>query len=232
MADYVFSTLGAQGPGYRAIVASGANIWNPHYFRNNCRLQDGDLVLMDYAPDVGYYTSDIGRMWPVSGRYSPLQRELYGFMVEYHKTLLELIRPGVSADQIHSEAAARMAPLVESTRWSKPIYEQAARNTLTYTGHLSHGVGMAVHDVGDYRAEPLAPGVVFALDPQMWVPEEQLYIRVEDTVAVTESGVEILTAAAPLELDDVEAHMRTPSGSIPRPKLNHALARAAAAHWH
>jgi Xaa-Pro aminopeptidase len=69
---------------------------------------------------------------------------------------------------------------------------------------------MAVHDVGDYTVRELAPGTVFALDPQMWVPEEELYIRVEDTVAVTESGVENFTALAPLELDDVEREMREP----------------------
>jgi Xaa-Pro aminopeptidase len=70
---------------------------------------------------------------------------------------------------------------------------------------------MAVHDVGDYRSAPLKPGVVFSVDPQMWVPEEKLYIRVEDTVAVTSSGIEVLTGSAPLELDDVEATMREKS---------------------
>ena len=72
---------------------------------------------------------------------------------------------------------------------------------------FTHPVGMAVHDVGDYRQSPLRPGVVFALDPQMWVPDESLYIRVEDTVAVTNVGVEVLTADAPLNLDEVEAEI-------------------------
>ena len=209
-ADYIYSVHGARGGGYRPIVACGANIVNAHYYRNNCPLVDGELVLMDYAPDCNNYTSDIGRMWPVSGKYAPAQRELYGFIVEYHKVLLRLIRPGVTADQVMDEAAAEIEALVESTAWSKPAYRQAARQTRNFRGHLSHGVGMAVHDVGDYTAEPLAEGVVFALDPQMWVPEEQLYIRVEDTVVVTAAGVENLTAAAPLELDDVEQHMQQP----------------------
>ncbi len=75
---------------------------------------------------------------------------------------------------------------------------------------FTHPVGMAVHDVGDYRNAPLHPGVVFALDPQMWVPDESLYIRVEDTVAVTNWGVEVLTADAPLDLDEVEAEIAGP----------------------
>jgi Xaa-Pro aminopeptidase len=104
VAEYVFLVNGARGDGYRPIVASGRNIWNAHYYRNNCRLAAEDLVLLDYAPDCGNYTSDIGRIWPVNGRYSPLHRELYGFVVEYHKILLRLIRPGVTTEQIVAEA--------------------------------------------------------------------------------------------------------------------------------
>jgi len=208
IAEYVYLAHGARGDGYRAIIAGGGNAWHAHYFRNNAAMQDGDLVLMDAAPDYGYYTSDIGRMWPVGGTYAPWQRELYGFMVEYHKVLLARIRPGVMADQVLAEAAAEMAKVVARTAFSKPVYESAARRTLEFKGHLSHPVGMAVHDVGNYQAQPLQPGVVFAVDPQMWVPEEKLYIRVEDTIAVTDSGIENFTRAAPLELDDVEAAMR------------------------
>jgi Xaa-Pro aminopeptidase len=199
---------GARDAAYRAIIAGGANAWYGHYKANDCVLQDGDLVLVDCAPDYRYYTSDIGRMWPVNGRYTPLQRELYGFIVAYHKVLLRLIRPGVTDAQIQQEAAAEMAEVVEATSFSKPIYEDAARRALAFPYHMSHPVGMAVHDVGHYRGKPLQPGVVLALDPQMWIPEERRYIRVEDTVAVTEDGIENLTAGAPLELDEVEALMR------------------------
>ncbi|HVW00715.1 MAG TPA: Xaa-Pro peptidase family protein [Planctomycetaceae bacterium] len=209
-ADYIYTLGGARGGGYRPIIAGGRNIWNAHYYRNNCRLEAGELVLMDYAPDYNYYTSDIGRMWPVDGRYSDVQRELYGYIIEYHKLLLTLIRPGITAAQVMDEAAARMHDRVERGSWSKPAYQEAARGTLAFRGHLSHGVGMAVHDVGDYQAEVLRPGVVFALDPQMWVPAEQLYIRVEDTVAVTENGCEVLTPGAPIELDDVEREIGRP----------------------
>jgi Xaa-Pro aminopeptidase len=101
-----------------------------------------------------------------------------------------------------------MEEVVETTSFSKPIYEQAARRALAFPYHMSHSVGMAVHDVGHYRGKPLQPGVVLALDPQMWIPEERRYIRVEDTVAVTEEGIENLTVGAPLELDEVEALMR------------------------
>ncbi|HZT41699.1 MAG TPA: aminopeptidase P N-terminal domain-containing protein [Chthonomonadaceae bacterium] len=208
VADYVFRVNGARMEGYRAIIAGGKNIWYAHYYRNDCPLLDGDLALMDYAPDVCNYTSDIGRMWPVNGVYSPVQRELYGFIVQYHKVVLGRIRPGVLPEQILAEAAEEMRPIVEGTAFSKPIYQEAARRTLDWRGHLSHPVGMAVHDVGSYFDRPLEPGLVISIDPSLWVPEERLYIRVEDTVAVTEEGVEVLTALAPLDLDDVEAVMR------------------------
>jgi Xaa-Pro aminopeptidase len=93
---------------------------------------------------------------------------------------------------------------VEATRWSKPIYEAAARKMVdTGGGALSHAVGMAVHDVGSYR-ERLAPGHVFAVDPQLWVPDEHLYIRYEDTGVVTETGFENFTSFLPSDLADLE----------------------------
>jgi Xaa-Pro aminopeptidase len=201
---YIYRVNGARGEGYPSIIAGGANMQHGHYGRKNCVLKDGDIVLMDHAPDYGYYTSDIGRIWPVNGKYRPWQRELYGFMVKYHKAVIKRIRPGVTADQIMEGARAEMEEVLKNTRFSKPIYEKAARSTY---GHMSHAVGMAVHDVGGPRGL-LKPGMVFAVDPQLRVREENLYIRIEDTVVVTEDGVEILTGSAPWELDDVERLMK------------------------
>jgi Xaa-Pro aminopeptidase len=204
-ARYAFLVNDARLEGYRSITASGTeNINNMHYFRNTSTLKDGDLVLMDFAPDYRYYVSDIGRVWPVNGRYTVQQRELLQFVLEFHKAVLSRIRPGVTSQQIHDEAKQAMAPVFGRTRFSKPIYEQAAR-TLVETGGgvFSHTVGMAVHDVGSYRG-PLKPGQVFSIDPQLRVREENLYLRFEDTVVVTETGVENFTDFIPMELDDME----------------------------
>lgn len=209
IADGMFLSAGASGSGYRPIIARGENIWNAHYFRNNSRLSDGDLVIMDYAPDLHYYTSDIGRMWPVSGTFTEIQRELYGFIVEYHKILLAVISPGLTPEEVHQKAKREGSSLVESWQWSKDIYHQAALRVLDFQGHCSHTVGMAVHDNGQYFGEPMKPGLVFALDPQMWIPEEEIYIRVEDTIVITEDGYINVTAEAAFELDEVEALMKT-----------------------
>jgi Xaa-Pro aminopeptidase len=229
-AHYVFKVNDARLEAYRSITATGIeNINNMHYFRNTATLKDGDLVLMDYAPDYRYYVSDIGRVFPVNGKYTPLQRELLQFVLEYHKAVMSRIRPGVTPMQIRQEAAKAMEPVLARTKFSKPSYEKSAR-TLVETGGgvFSHTVGMAVHDVGSYANAPLKPGQVFSVDPQLWVRDENIYLRFEDTGVVTETGFENFTDFLPMELDDMERLVLekgivqkappTPASAIPRRK--------------
>jgi len=208
-ARYVFLINDAKLEAYRSITASGTdNINNMHYYRNTRRLEAGDLVLMDYAPDYRYYVSDIGRVWPVNGTYAPWQRELLQFVLEYHKAVMSRVKPGAMPQQILADARAAMEPIVAKTKWSKPAYEAAARRLIeTSGGALSHMVGMAVHDVGSYR-DGLKPGHVLSIDPQLRVPEENLYLRFEDTIVVTETGYENFTAFIPMELDAMEAMVK------------------------
>lgn len=207
IADKLFIENGARGAGYRPIIAAGRNIWMMHYYRNNCLLEEGEWVLMDYAPDLCNYTNDIGRMWPVNGRYSPVQRELYGVVVKYHQTLLEVLRPGVLPGELLKEASQKMEPYLKTHPFSKAIYETAVKRMMASDKALTHPVGLSVHDGSAYtdKSNPFKPGLAFALDPQLWVPEEELYVRVEDTVVITEQGVESFTSLAPHELDEVEA---------------------------
>lgn len=215
-ARYVFLVNGARLEGYRSITASGTpNIWNMHYYRNNKQLEAGDLVLMDFAPDYHYYTADIGRMWPVNGAYAPWQRELVGFVLAYRNAVMERVRPGATVQQIQAEAKQAMEAVFARTRFSKPIYEQAAHRLVdTGGGIFSHPVGMAVHDDGDYTRAPLRPGVVLAFDPQMRVPEENLYIRYEDLLVVTKDGYENLTELAPSKLEDIEKLVKQGGGIV------------------
>jgi Xaa-Pro aminopeptidase len=215
-ARYIFLVNGARLEGYRSIIAAGTqNIGNIHYFRNTSAMKDGDLVLMDYAPDYRYYTSDIGRMWPANGRFAPWQRELLQFILEYRNAIITRIRPGVTADSIMAEARVAMEPVFARTKFSKPIYEQAARNLVNQGGGVfSHTVGMAVHDVGSYRGGPLKPGQVFSVDPQLRVREEGLYLRYEDVGVVTETGFENFTDFLVSELDDIERIVRGGGGIV------------------
>ncbi len=205
-ARYVFLANGARLEGYRSITAAGtANIWNAHYYRNNSVLDGGDLVLMDFAPDYHYYTSDVTRMWPVNGKFSDVQKELLGFVLEYRDAVIKVIRPGATVNQLREEAAAAMEPVFKRWKFSKPIYEKAARTMVeTGGGVFSHPVGLAVHDDGPYHRGPLQPGHVFSIDPQLRVNSENLYIRYEDVVVVTEKGCENFTDFLPSKLEDIE----------------------------
>jgi Xaa-Pro aminopeptidase len=209
-ARYVYLLNGARLDGYRSITASGTeNIANWHYFRNTRELQAGDLVLMDYAPDYHYYVSDIGRVWPVNGTFSATQRELVEVILRYRNELLARIRPGVTPAKILAEAAQAMEAWFDANPFSSERYEAAARDMIENgRGAFSHLVGMAVHDVGSYVDAPLLPGTVFSVDPTLRVPEENLYLRYEDTVVVTDTGVENFTDFLPSELDDIEALMQ------------------------
>ena len=165
---------------------------------------------VDCAPDHYCYTSDITRMWPVNGTYSDTQRALYGFMIAYHKALLAGIRPGRTDAEIHRETADTMVAYLDRKPFADPVHERAARRALAFPHHLSHPVGMAVHDIGHYRGKSLRPGIVFSVDLQMSIPDERLYLRVEDMVVVTDDGCENLTARAPLEMDDIEPPCTNP----------------------
>jgi Xaa-Pro aminopeptidase len=205
-ARYVFIVNGARLDGYRSITAAGnVNINNMHYYRNSDDLKDGDWVLMDYAPDFRYYVSDIGRMWPVNGSYAPWQRELLQFVLEYRNAVMTRIRPGLTTTAIREDAAKAMEAVFARTKFSKPEYEQAARTLVKSGGGVfSHGVGLAVHDVGGYQGGPLKPGHVFSVDPQLWVRSEGIYVRYEDTIVVTDTGYENFTDFLPSELAALE----------------------------
>jgi Xaa-Pro aminopeptidase len=205
-ARYVFLANGARLEGYRSIAAAGVdNIWNMHYFRNTRQIANDDLILLDYAPDYHNYVSDITRMWPASGKYSAVDRELLGFVLIYRNTVMERIAPGAMPAQVLQDAKTAMEPVFARTKFSKPIYEQAAHKLVdTGGGIFSHPVGMTVHDDGDYQPGPLKPGQVFSIDPQLRVPEENRYLRYEDVIVITPTGYENFTSFLPTELNDLE----------------------------
>lgn len=210
VARYIYQSNGARREGYNSITAGGTNAWMGHYFRNLDTLRAGDMVLMDYAPDYQYYTSDITRMWPVSGTFTKSQRQLADFILAYRNALIKRIAPGVMPDSVLSSAAREMRSYLSKVTFEKEIYRKAAESGLTFRGHLSHPVGLAVHDVGPYRPGPFKKGHVFSIDPMIWIPEEKLYVRMEDVVVVTDIGVELFTDFVPSAPDEIERIMKEP----------------------
>ena len=203
-AKYVFHLNGARGDGYASIIGGGTNAFMGHYFHKTDVLNEGDLVLMDYAPDYRYYTSDVTRIWPVSGKFDPAQRELYHFIVAYRDALFKYIKPGVTAKDVLDKAAAAMNSYLVGKKFAKPTHLKAVQEGVKFRGHFQHPVGMAVHDVGSVHGVPLREGMVFTIDPMIWIPEERLYIRIEDVALVTADGVENISAFVPSSIEDIE----------------------------
>jgi Xaa-Pro aminopeptidase len=215
VAKYVYYLNGAQGDAYFSLIASGANAYIPHYTSGKRKMLDGDFLLMDYAPDVGYYMSDVTRMWPVNGKFNAWQRELYGFYLGCYRAILKHIRPGATAREIKLEAAQEMDQLLARTQFSKPIYKNGAqefvdnyrKSAAIPRPSLGHWVGMATHDVGQ-DIGPLRAGMVFTIEPALRVPEEKINIRLEDVIIITDKGADILTEFVPMDIPGIEQLMR------------------------
>ena len=226
-AKFIFYQHGAQGDGYPSIIGGGTNAFMGHYFRKTDVLKNGDLVLMDYAPDYHNYTSDVTRIWPVNGKFDKAQTALYEYIVAYRDALFRYLKPGMTSDEVLDKAAADMEKYLEGKEFANPAHLKAVKEGLKFRGHFQHPVGMAVHDVGNVRGVPLKPGMVFTIDPMIWIPEEQLYVRIEDVVVITESGAENLSAFVPSSIEDVERMIKEkgltafrPATSLPLKQIN------------
>jgi len=219
-AKYIFYQHGSQGDGYPSIIGGGSNAYMGHYFRKKDVLKDGDLVLMDYAPDYNNYTSDVTRIWPVNGVFNTDQAALYKFIVNYRNALFKYIKPGVNSDEVLSKASKDMKEYLVGKKFSKPRYLTAVQNALSFRGHFQHPVGMAVHDVGRVHGINLKEGMVFTIDPMIWIPEEKLYIRIEDVALVTRNGVENLSEFVPSSINKIEEMIKEKGITEFRPSKN------------
>jgi Xaa-Pro aminopeptidase len=217
IADYVFKKNNAQGIAYFALIAAGKNAFWPHYHAAQTQTKAGDLVLFDYAPDYKYYSSDVTRMFPISGSFTSDQRELYTIYVKLYQAMMTSIRPGrVSA--ILQEIAEKMDSVVAgykftnarnreaALRFVEPFHPRAQDAPAGRGASLGHMVGMEVHDVS-LPYDELKPGMIFTIEPAMTIPEDRVYIRLEDVILVTPGGYENLSEMAPVDAADVEKLM-------------------------
>lgn len=193
-ARFVQTRRGARGDAFTPIVASGPNTITWHYERNDRQMQAGEVVLMDYGADFDYYTSDITRTWPVSGAFTPEQEKMYRCILEARAAIIAAMKPGVTLGHLQD---------VAGEVYKKHGFGQQFMELGRYIGHF---VGMSVHDVGSMMPNvALRPGVVFNVEPLLEIRARQIHMRLEDTVLVTETGAENLTAAAPAEVEAVYA---------------------------
>lgn len=208
VARFTFLANGARFESYNPIAGGGTNAWMGHYSRNLDPLKAGDMILMDYAPDLRYYASDVTRMWPVSGTYTAAQRTLVTFILEYRTAFFRYIKAGVTPEEVLVLARRDMEPVLANTQFANANHRKAAAEMLSFRGHLQHPVGLTVHDPGAIWGRPFHEGQVFTVDPMMWIPDEKLYVRMEDTILVTKDGIENFTDFLASAVEEIEAVMK------------------------
>jgi Xaa-Pro aminopeptidase len=196
--NYVCEKEGAQESAYGVIICSGENHPYVHYAKHDRLLKDGDIIVCDAGPDLNYYDIDITTTFPANGKFTPRQKEVYEASLAVHEASLKVYRPGLTAAQCFNEVDEILKK--QGFDLSKDYFKRMR-------GGFGHYVGMATHDVGG-GPQVLKPGMVFANEPYTFYPEENIGVRVEDTVLITETGCENLTAGIPRTVKDIEALMK------------------------
>jgi Xaa-Pro aminopeptidase len=207
-AEFVFKKFGAYGAAYFALIATGKNTWYSHYHKDTAVLADGELVQFDYAPDYKMYASDVTRVWPANGKFTPRQREFYTIYLRLYQALMTSIEVHATAADIAKDAVKKMDAIMASYPFSDAAIKDAATRFVDRyrngrINSLGHTVGMEVHDVR-YPTPTLEPGQVFTIEPAMTIPGEHVGIRLEDMILITENGYENLSAFVPIEIEDIE----------------------------
>ncbi len=200
LVEYTFRSLGADRVGFPSIIGSGPNTTTLHYDTNRRRTEPGDLVVMDIGAEYGQYSADVTRTVPVDGRYTPRQKTVYELVLGAQQAAIDAARPGVTIGGLNRIARQYIDD------HSGDVCGSESCNRFFIHG-LSHWLGMRVHDVGDYST-PLAPGMVLTIEPGVYIPGEQLGVRIEDDVLITETGSVVLSAGAPRTVEAIEELMR------------------------
>ncbi|MCE9662171.1 Xaa-Pro aminopeptidase [Halomonas sp. M5N1S17] len=220
--EHEFRWQGASGPAYATIVGGGASACVLHYIENNQPLRDGELVLIDAGAELDLYAGDITRTFPVGGRFSEAQRALYEVVLEAQERAVAAIQPGVTLIEIHEGVVHDLtAGLIRLGLLQGEVSARVEDASFKrfYLHSTSHWLGLDVHDVGAYRhngsPRPLVPGMVLTVEPGLYVPADDdipadfrgIGIRIEDDVAVTDAGHEVLTAGVPKGVREIESLM-------------------------
>jgi Xaa-Pro aminopeptidase len=223
LVEYVFRKNGASAPAYTSIVGSGANATVLHYINNDATLADGDLLLIDAGAEYRGYASDITRTFPVNGRFTPAQRDIYDLVLKTQMACVERVRPGASVDELKNYSiellTEGMVQLGLLQGEPKKLIEEEKYKQF-YMHGLGHFLGLDVHDVGRYQikdeARRLEPGMVMTVEPGLYIapatkdiPEKYLGIgvRIEDDVLVTADGNRVLSSKAPKLVEEIEELM-------------------------
>ena len=201
----------SRGFAYTPIIASGESACVLHYIENNKACKDGDVILMDFGAEYANYASDMTRCVPVNGKFTERQKEVYNAVLRVMKEATKMLVPGNYLNEYHIKVGKLMEKelLCLGLLTQEEISQQTAEKP-AYKKYFMHGtshyLGLDVHDVGSWTT-PIAAGMVFTCEPGIYIPEENLGIRLENDILVTENGPKDLMANIPLEADEIEALM-------------------------
>jgi Xaa-Pro aminopeptidase len=221
--ERIFRQRGASAPAYTSIVGAGPNATVLHYINNDGVLRDGDLLLIDAGAEYKGYASDITRTFPINGRFTKPQREIYELVLKAQKACVQMVRPGVTHDQLKQHSIEVLTEGMVDLGLLKGESEQLIKEKKYeqfYMHGLGHMLGIDVHDVGRYyygkESRALEPGVVITVEPGIYVSVETkdvseqylgIGVRIEDDVLCTQNGPRVLTTKVPKEVDEIEQLM-------------------------
>ena len=199
--NFVLNSHGVT-PSFNTIAASGKNATILHYEKNNAVIKDGDLILFDLGVKKTLYCSDISRTFPVNGKFSPRQKEIYEIVLEANKKSIQALKPGVTFQAFNDYGKKLLSDgLLRIGKISHPD-----EVTKYYYHSLGHFLGLDVHDVGNY-AKPFEKGQILTVEPGLYLADEGIGIRIEDNILLTEDGHVNLSSSIIKEVKDIEAFM-------------------------
>lgn len=207
-----FLSQRATGQAYGSIIASGDRARTLHYVSNNQECRDGELILMDFGAEYGGYCADLTRTIPVNGKFTRRQKTVYNACLHLHDYAKSLLKPGISiveyTDKVGEEATQQFLKigLLKKSDVKNEDLENRAYRKYLYHG-ISHHLGVDVHDLGT-RTEPIKPGMVFTVEPGIYIEEEQMGIRIENNVWITRNGNKDLMRNIPITVEDIETLMK------------------------
>lgn len=207
-----FLSQRATGQAYGSILASGDRARILHYVENNQECKDGELILMDFGAEYGNYCADLTRTVPVNGKFTRRQKTVYNACLHLHRYAASILKPGISivdyTEKIGDEATivfSKIGLLKKADIKNEDPDNRAYRKYL-YHG-ISHHLGIDVHDLGT-RTEPIKPGMVFTIEPGIYIEEEKMGVRIENNFWITKNGNKDLMKNIPIEADEIEALMK------------------------
>ena len=202
----------AKGEAYGSIIASGDRARTLHYVSNNAECKDGEMILMDFGANYGNYAADLTRTVPVNGVFTKRQKEVYNACLHLHKYAASILKPGISiinyTDKVGEEATKQFLKigLLNKQDIKNEDAENRAYRKYLYHG-ISHHLGIDVHDLGT-RVEPIKEGMVFTVEPGIYIEEEQMGVRIENNFWITKTGNKDLMKTIPIEAADIEKLMK------------------------